>query len=77
MLQLLDWIAAFIVAFDLALNVLLRVGLDPNAVIFAGGNGPPPVVLLLALAGIGLLFWPCVAYLVTRFVIIVARRVLA
>src|SRR5262245_2610737 len=60
--QFLDWIAVFVVAFGGMLQVLIRVGLNPNAVVFPGsGNGPPPlseVVLLLGLASSGLLLWP-------------------
>lgn len=77
--EVIDWIAAFVIAFDVGLQVLFRAGLDPNAVIFpGGGSGPPPtgeVVVLLGLLVIGLLVWPSIAWIVIRVLIWLVRRV--
>ena len=77
--QAIDWIAAFVIAFDVGLQVLFRAGLNPNAVIFqGGGSGPPPtgeVVVLFGLLVIGLLEWPSIAWIVIRVLIWLVRRV--
>jgi hypothetical protein len=79
--RLIDWIAAFVVTFDVLLLVLLKTTMRPDAVIFpGGGSGPPPTSelgLLLGLLWLGVLLWPCAAWLAIRLLITAFRRVTA
>jgi hypothetical protein len=51
--------------------------LPADAVLFPSGVGPPKteeVVFLLVVAVAGLLFWPCVAWLGVRLIIMLVRQ---
>ena len=77
MLQVLDCVATVIASFDALVYILFRFTLPADAVLFPSGVGPPKtgeVVFMLGLAAAGLLFWPCIAWLAVRLIILVIRQ---
>jgi hypothetical protein len=78
LVQLLDWFAVFVVAFDLMMQALLGYGgLDPHqplAGLDARGPDAGMVAFLIVSLLIGLLVYPCIAWLAIRLVYILLRR---
>jgi hypothetical protein len=76
--QLMDWFSVFVVVFDLAMQGLFRYGgLDPHqplAGLDARGLDPGMVAFLIVTLLIGLMVYPCAAWLAIRLVYALVRR---